>query len=491
MNPLKKLASQTAIYGVSSIVGRFLNYLLVPIYTRVFDRAQYGEVSEFYAYTGFLTVLLTFGMETGYFRFSKTEDENKTYSTTLIFLSVISLVFGALAFLLSPKLGSALHYSDHLEYFGWFGLILAFDTMGAIPFARLRNENKAVHFAGIKIIEILVNIGLNIFFIIICRGAFDHDPNSFLGKLYSPAIGVGYVFIANLAASAVKLLLLSPQLRGASYGFDPVIFRRILSYSLPMVIIGLAGVTNEMLDRAMLPHYLTGTILENREQTGIYGGCYKMSILMSLFIQAFRFAAEPFFFAHADKEGSRKTIADVMTWFVIFCCFIFLMVTLYMDFFSRFIGENFRVGLPVVPILLLANLFLGVYVNLSVWYKLTDRTMMGAYVSIGGALVTIILNILWIPTFGYMGSAWATLICYGLMALVSFILGQRYYPVPYESIKVCAYIALVVLLYEVFAHATNTVSPGLRYLTATVFMLLFTAFVYVVDGKRLPKLIKG
>ena len=491
MNPLKKLASQTAIYGVSSIVGRFLNYLLVPIYTRVFDRAQYGEVSEFYAYTGFLTVLLTFGMETGYFRFSKTEDENRTYSTTLIFLSIISLIFGALAFLLSPKLGSALHYSDHLEYFGWFGLILAFDTIGAIPFARLRNENKAVHFAGIKIIEILVNIGLNIFFIVICRSAFDKDPNSSLGKLYSPAIGVGYVFIANLAASAVKLFLLSPQLRGASYGFDMVIFRKILSYSLPMVIIGLAGVTNEMLDRAMLPHYLTGTVLENREQTGIYGGCYKMSILMSLFIQAFRFAAEPFFFAHADKDGSRKTIADVMTWFVIFCCFIFLMVTLYMDFFARFIGENFRVGLAIVPILLLANLFLGVYVNLSVWYKLTDRTMMGAYVSIGGAVVTIILNILWIPTFGYMGSAWATLICYALMALVSFILGQKYYPIPYETLKVCAYIALVVLLYEIFAHSTNSVSNGLKYLTATVFMLLFSAFVYIVDGKSLPKLLRG
>ena len=194
MNPLKKLASQTAIYGMSSIVGRFLNYLLVPIYTRVFDRAQYGEVSEFYAYTGFLTVLLTFGMETGYFRFSKTEDENKTYSTTLIFLSIIAFTFGILVFLFEPKLGAALHYSDHLEYFGWFGLILAFDTIGAIPFARLRNENKAVQFAGIKIIEIMVNIGLNIFFIVICRSAFDKDPNSFFGKFYSPAIGVGYVF---------------------------------------------------------------------------------------------------------------------------------------------------------------------------------------------------------------------------------------------------------------------------------------------------------
>lgn len=491
MNPLKKLASQTAIYGLSSIVGRFLNYLLVPVYTRVFDRAQYGEVSEFYAYTGFLTVLLTFGMETGYFRFSKTEDENRTYSTTLIFLSGVSFLFGFGVFLLSPQMGSALHYSNHLEYFGWFGLILAFDTIGAIPFARLRNENKAVQFAGIKSIEILVNIGMNIFFIVICRSAFEHNPYSFFGKLYNPSIGVGYVFISNLAASAVKLVLLLPQIRGIKYGFDAVIFRKILAYSLPMVVIGLAGVTNEMLDRAMLPHFLTGTVQQNREQTGIYGGCYKMSILMSLFIQAFRFAAEPFFFAHADKDGSRKTIADVMTWFVIFCCFIFLLVMLYMDFFARFIGAGFRVGLPVVPILLLANLFLGVYVNLSVWYKLTDRTMMGAYVSLGGAIVTIVLNILWIPTMGYMGSAWATLICYGLMALVSYLLGQKYYPVPYQTLKVCVYILLVIVLYTVFTYSVNGQGALVKYSSATVYMLLFLIFVYAIDGRGLARLIKA
>ena len=491
MNPLKKLASQTAIYGVSSIVGRFLNYMLFPIYTRVFDRAEYGVVSEFYAYTGFLTVLLTFGMETGYFRFSKTEDENKTYSTVLIFLSIFSALFGISSFLLAPKLGSALHYSDHLEYFGWFGLILAFDTIGAIPFARLRNENRAVNFAGVKFTEILVNVGLNLFVLVLCRGAFIKDPHSFLGRLYNPAIGVGYVFIFNLASSAAKLLLLSPQLRGIRYGFDSFIFRRILTYSLPMVVIGLAGVTNEMLDRAMLPHLLPGTIEENRAQTGIYGGCYKMSILMSLFIQAFRFAAEPFFFAHAAKDGSRKTIADVMTWFVIFCCFIYLLVTLYLDLFAGLLGKDFREGLGIVPILLLANLFLGVYVNLSVWYKLTDRTMMGAWVSIAGAIITIVLNILWIPIFGYMGSAWATLICYALMATVSYILGQKYYPVPYESLKVIAYIALVVILYEVFVHSTSELSSISRHISATVFMFLFLAFAYVIDGRRLPTLLKS
>lgn len=490
MNPIKKLASQTAIYGLSSIVGRFLNYMLVPIYTRVFDRAQYGVVSEFYAYTGFLAVLLTFGMETGYFRFSKTEDEKRTYSTALIFLSVISAAFGLLVFLFSPVLGNMLHYGEHREYFGWFGLILAFDTVGAIPFARLRNENKALQFAGIKIAEISVNVGLNLFFIVFCRRAYLHHPNSLPAQFYSPAIGLGYVFISNMAASAVKLLLLSPQLRGITFGFDAAIFRKIILYSLPMVVIGLAGVTNEMIDRAMLPHWLTGTIEQNREQTGIYGACYKISILMSLFIQAFRFAAEPFFFSHAGHEGSRKTIADVMTWFVIFCCFIFLLVTLWLDYFGAFVGDRFRVGLPVVPILLMANLFLGIYINLSVWYKLTDRTLMGAWVSLGGALVTIALNIIWIPTMGYMGSAWATLICYGGMALLSYILGRKYYPVPYELLKLCFYISLSVVLYAVFNYSAGGLSPLLRHLAAAVFMVLFLLFVFIADGRNLRAAVK-
>ena len=491
MNPLKKLASQTAIYGLSSIVGRFLNYLLVPLYTRVFSTSEFGIVSEFYAYTGFLLVFLTFGMETGYFRFSKTEDSSKTYSTALIFLSLLSATFGILVFGFSPFLGHALHYSDHLEYFKWFGLILAFDTIGAIPFARLRNENRPTLFAGIKIVEILINIGFNLFFIVLCKGAFERQSDSFWAHFYNPAIGVGYIFIANLLASSVKLLLLLPQIRGIGAGFDKALFRKMMAYSMPMVVIGLAGVTNEMLDRAMLPHYLVGSDLYKREQTGIYGGCYRLSIIMSLFIQAFRFAAEPFFFAHSDKEGSRKTIADVMTWFVIFCCFIYLMVTLNLDFFSRFIGPKFRVGLAIVPILMLANLFLGIYTNLSVWYKLTDRTMLGAWVSIGGAIITIILNLLWIPTMGYMGSAWATLICYALMAFVSFILGQKFYPVPYESLKVCLYVALVVILYEIFAHATSETTSIIKHLMSTGFLILFTLFVFIVDGRALPKLLKG
>ncbi|MBS1626170.1 MAG: polysaccharide biosynthesis C-terminal domain-containing protein [Bacteroidetes bacterium] len=490
MNPLKKLASQTAIYGVSSIIGRFLNYLLVPLYTRVFLPAEYGVISEFYSYTGFLWVFLTFGMETGYFRFSKSDEGQRTYSTALIFLSVMSFCFATLVFLFAPLMGQALHYQEHLEYFKWFGLILAIDTIGAMPFARLRQEGRPVQFAAIKLIEIGVNIGFNIFFIVLCKSAYDKDPTSLWARFYSPAIGVGYVFISNLLASAVKLVLLLPQLQSIKDGFDRPLFRRMLSYSMPMVVIGLAGVTNEMLDRAILPHYIVGSDTFKREQTGIYGACYKISILMSLFIQAFRFAAEPFFFANADKENSRRTISDVMTWFVIFCCFIFLMVTLNLDFFGHFIGEKYRVGLPVVPILMLANLFLGVYVNLSVWYKLTDHTMTGAWVALGGAAVTISLNLLLIPTMGYMGSAWATLVCYFLMALVSFVMGQHYYPVPYETLKVVLYITLAVVLYAVYTFAVVDSSALVHYATSLGFMLLFGVFVIIVDGKSLRMILK-
>jgi O-antigen/teichoic acid export membrane protein len=484
VHPLKKLIGQTALYGVSSIVGRFLNYLLVPLYTHILSQGEYGAVSELYAYSGFLGVLLTFGMETGYFRFSRTEDSDRTYSTALIFLTGVSLLFMLLVYVGQPILAHVLHYEDHAIYFVWFACLLAFDTIGAIPFARLRQEQRPLFFAGIKFIEIAINIGLNLFFIWLCKPAFDAGRDDFFAHCYSPAIGaVGYIFLANLIASGVKLLLLSPWLGGMLAGFDRAIFRLLLPYALPMVIIGLAGVTNEMIDRAMLPHLLTGTIEQNRAQTGIYGACYKISIAMSLFIQAFRFAAEPFFFTHEQEQGSRQTFADVMKWFVIFCSFIFLVVMLGMDVIQHFIGAGFRAGLGIVPILLLANLCLGIYVNLSIWYKLTDRTMMGAAVSVAGALLTILLNLWWIPILGYMGSAYATLVCYGSMAVVSYILGQRYFSVPYPVGKILGYIGLVLGLYLIHHYLLLAMSTPVRYAASSAMLLSYLTVVWWVDGR--------
>ena len=489
MNPIKKLASQTAIYGLSSILGRFLNYLLVPLYTYSFRTSEYGVVSEFYAYTGFLGTLLVFGFETGFFRFSQDADEKgKVYSTALNFILICNVVFFLLIALTVSPLASSLRYPEHHEYFYWFALILAFDSIAAIPFARLRSENRAVQFATIKLFEIGLTVGLNIFFIVICRQAFDKDPLSFFGKLYSPEIGVGYIFISNLIASTAKLILLTPQLRGVLGGIDAAILSKMLRYSLPMVIIGFAGIINEMLDRAILKFLLPFDPETNMEQLGVYGACYKLSIIMTLFIQAFRYAAEPFFFAQAKEENSKQIYTDVMKYFVIVCASIFLLVTLYIDFFQHFIGPKFRVGLHIVPILLLANLFLGVYVNLSIWYKLTDKTALGALVSIAGAVITIILNVLFIPKYGYTASAWATFACYGSMSLASFLLGRKYYPVNYDIKSFLKYTIVSVALYALYTFIRQQgiiEGPTLGYLVSTIFMLGFLLFVWFEDGRKL------
>lgn len=489
MNPIKKLASQTAIYGLSSILGRFLNYLMVPLYTYIFSKADYGVVSEFYAYTGFLGTLLVLGFETGFFRFSQDKGlKEKVYSTALNFVLIANIVFILLVTAFVSPISTFLKYPDHHEYFYWFALILVFDSVASIPFARLRAENRPVHFAAIKFLEIGFTVLLNLFFIVVCKRAFEADSNSTLGKLYKPEIGVGYIFISNLIASSFKLILLAPQLKGVLGGIDAALLKKMLAYSLPMVIIGFAGIINEMLDRSILKFFLPFDAHTNMEQLGIYGACYKLSILMTLFIQAFRYAAEPFFFSHAKEKNSTKVYADVMKYFVIVCVSIFLLVTLYIDIFKYFIGKDFRVGLPVVPILLMANLFLGVYVNLSIWYKLKDKTLLGSYVSIGGALLTIVLNVVFIPKYGYMASAWATLACYSGMAVVSYLLGQRYYPIEYDLKSFFKYFFIALLFHFSFTMM-NEHLPAVKQLPpfvfSSIYMLAFLIFVWLEDGRKL------
>lgn len=487
MGIIKKLASQTAIYGISSIFGRFLNYLLVPLYTYYFSAAEYGVVSEFYAYAGFFSVLLLFGFETGYFRFRDKEHAGRdvAYSTALIFVVLVNLGFFLFILLINPRLSAALHYANHPEYVLCFTLILTLDAIASIPFARLRAEDKAFRFAGIKVAEILVTVLLSLFFIIYCPKIYAQYPHSWLAKIYDPAIGIGYIFIANLIASIFKFLLLTPQLAGLAWGFDRVLFGKMIRYSLPMVVIGFAGIINEMLDRALLKYLLPYDLQTNMKMLGIYSACYKLSILMSLFIQAFRYAAEPFFFAYSGHSDARPVYAKVLKFFVIFCVFIFLLVTLFIDFFKYFVGEEFRAGLEVVPVLLLANLFLGIYVNLSIWYKLTDRTLMGAFVSLAGSALTIGLNVWWIPKFGYVGSAWATLACYASMAIVSYLLGRRYYPVAYDVKRVIAYIALGVALY--YAREQLPVSAGWwqPWLLSTELMLLYILTAVLFEYRQI------
>lgn len=484
MNPIKKLASQTFIYGIPSIAGRFLNYLLTYLYTRVFSTADFGVNAELYAYSGFFTVLLAFGLETGFFRFRQdAKHPEKVYATGLWFLIASSLIFLTAILLFASPLARAMHYEGSEYYLQIFGFILALDAIGALPFAKLRAENRPQRFALVKVIEIVVNIGLNIFFLVICRSAFEQGKSGLLADCYNPAIGVGYVFIANLAGSGIKVLLLSPQFKDISAGFDKEVFNKMMRYSLPMVLIGFAGIINEMLDRMTLKYLLPYDMQTNLSQLGIYGACYKLSIVMTLFIQAFRYAAEPFFFAQSKNDSSRKVYADVLLYFSIFCVFIFLLVTLFIDYFMLFIGKDFREGITVVPILLLANMFLGIYTNLSIWYKLTDRTMSGAYLSIAGAALTIVLLVILIPVYGYVGAAWATLVCYVFMAAVSYILGQKYFPVPYDLTKVMGYILLGIALYFTKLNVLDFVAN--KTLLSVMLMLVFMVVVYFTDVKKL------
>ena len=491
MGIIKKLASQTAIYGISSIFGRFLNYLLVPLYTYYFSAAEYGVVSEFYAYAGFFSVFLLFGFETGYFRFRDKAHTGRdiAYSTALIFVVLADLIFFLVILFINTKLSAALNYANRPEYVLCFALILTLDAIASIPFARLRAEDKAFRFAGIKITEILITVLLSLFFIIYCPKIYTNNPQSWIAIIYDPAIGIGYIFIANLIASLFKFFLLTPQLAGLTWGFDRALFGKMIRYSLPMVVIGFAGIINEMLDRVLLKYLLPYDLQTNMKMLGIYSACYKLSILMSLFIQAFRYAAEPFFFAYSDKSDARSIYAKVLKFFVIFCVFIFLLVTLFIDFIKYFLGEEFRAGLEVVPILLMANLCLGIYVNLSIWYKLSDRTMMGAFVSLTGAALTIVLNVWWIPEFGYVGSAWATLVCYASMAIASYLLGQHYYTVAYDVKSVLAYITLGVDLYVVKQHIPVT-AGWQSWLLSIELMTLYVLVTVFFERRQIAVIVK-
>lgn len=481
MGIIRKLASQTAIYGLSSIFGRFLNYLLVPLYTYSFSAAQYGVVAEFYAYAGFFSVVLLCGFETGYFRFrnKKEPDKDKAYSTALIFVVLINLGFIGFIAITNNQLSATLGYTAHPEYVLYFAAILMMDAISSIPFAKIRAENKALLFAGIKITEILITVILSLFFILYCPKVYAQNPPSWFAVFYDPGRGIGYIFIANLVASSVKFLLLIPQFKSISTGFDKDLFMRMLGYSLPMVVIGFAGIINEMLNRILLKNLLPYDFQTNMKMLGIYSACTKLSILMSLFIQAFRYAAEPFFFDYADKLDARKVYADVLKFFVIFCVFIFLLVSLFLDVFKYFVGEEYRTGLEVVPVLLMANLFLGIYVNLSIWYKLTDRTVLGALVSLAGAVLTIALNVWWIPVYGYVGSAWATLACYASMAIVSYWLGSFIYPVNYPVKRILAYIILGVALYQAKQSLLISIDrqPWIVSLELMMVYLLITALI--------------
>jgi len=459
LNHIKKLASQTVIYGLSSVIGRLLNYLLVPLYTRFFLPEEYGLVTEIYAYVAFLVIILTYGFETAFFRFTdKKKSIENVYSTTLISISVSSCIFIFLMFLASPYIATHLGYGIESRFIKWFAIIVGFDAISSISFARIRLEERAILFSSIKLLNIITNISLNLYFIVY------------------KGLGIEYIFISNFLSSVLTILCLIPTMTKAKLSFDYILWKKMVIYALPLLIAGLAGITNETLDRVLLKHLLPISETASYE-LGIYGAFYKLSIIMVLFVQTFRFAAEPFFFSYYKNEDNRQIYADIMKYFIIVLIVIFLLVTIFFDFFIGFLGSEFHDerGFVVVSILLLANLFLGIYFNLSIWYKLSDKTFFGAYLALFGATITIVLNLLLIPKIGFIGSAWATLSCYFAMALASYLLSKKHFPIPFQTWKISFYILIMLAIY--FLVYNKYFNLGIN----ALFLLGFIIFVYILD----------
>ncbi len=485
-NPIKRLFGQTAVYGVTTIVGRLLNYFLVPLYTYTFPPDQYGVVTEFYAYAVLLQILLTYGMETGYFRFSEKNYESDTvFSTAFTSLMTTSSIFILLVYLFAPQIASALGYAQHVEYVVYFAFILGLDAVSAIFFARLRRQNKVWKFAFYKILNISLNIGFNLFFILLCPYLYKHNPHNSLCILYNPNVGVGYIFISNLIASTVTFLVFIPSLVKIKYKFDYRLWLNLLAYSLPLLITGLTGAINEVADRIMLK-FLTvvppGTPNPNdyvMYQIGIYGANAKIAVIMMLFVQAFRYAAEPFFFSYAKEKDAHQVFADVMKYYMITALLIFLFVELYLDFVRYFISPKYFEGLKIVLPMLISRMFVGIFFLLSFWYKLTDRTHYGMVIFLIGSFITVGMNYLLIPRIGYMGCALTSMTTYFVMVVISYLWGRKYLPVKYDFKSIGAYILLTAVLFLAFRYLDNhfELSSWMRLIIATTFIGIYSAVV--------------
>ena len=481
MSLIKKLAGETAIYGLSSIVGRFLNYLLMPLYTRVLVPSEYGIVTDLYATSAFLMILYSYRMESAFFRFGTPPAEReRVFSVAMQSLLATTVLITTLLLVFASPLAGALNYPQHPEYVQWFALILAFDCLVELPFARLRLEQRPGRFVLAKFLNISVNIALNLFWLLLCPWLAKQGVQ-WVYFVWTPGLGVGYIFLSNVIASALTLLFLLPEFRAIRWFFDRVLWGSMLHYAWPLIIVGFAGIVNEMLSRTMMKYLLTGTQPENMTQLGIFGANYKLAMLITLFTQAYRYAAEPFFFRHAADQDALLTQANVTKWFTIASTAGMLGILLFLDVVKYFLDEQYHSGLDVVPILLVANLLLGLYYNFSVWYRLKDRTRLGAWISLAGAGITILLNILWIPRFGYVGAAWVTLICYAFMSWATWQTGRRHYPVPYPLVRMGLYVAVALALFGV----SNWIAPALLawpFLLWTLRVALFVGFLGLVWG---------
>ncbi|MGB3464234.1 MAG: lipopolysaccharide biosynthesis protein [Cyclobacteriaceae bacterium] len=487
MNPLKKLAGQTVIYGVSTIIGRLLNYLLVPLYTAVFKEGEYGIVTDFYAYVAFFNVLYLFGLETTYFRFANKEknDEQNVFNTVQTLVLLNAFVITGLLVIFAPAIAEAFGYSGQEHYIYILACVMMIDAIVAIPFAKLRLEGKAKRFALTRLSNIVIVILLNLFFIVLLPQLADNNYDGVLLSFYDPEIGVGYVFISNLIANALYLLMMGDLLLRLKPSFSKEQVGKFLVYATPIMFLGLAGVTNEMLSRAILKYRLPEGFYEgltNLGALGVFGACYKLSVFMVLAIQAFKYAAEPFFFKGASQKDSPILFSRVMNGYIIFASILMMGVIVNLGWIGELFlrSDVYLRALPVVPWLLLGGLFLGVYYNLSVWFKLTDKTIFGAYISGVGAVLTIVLNWLFIPYFGFMASAVITAMVYFVMCSISFLAGQRYYSVPYRVLKGILYIISVFGI-SLFLYYNPLADGVFRYGINNFIILLTIAVILKIE----------
>lgn len=482
MSSLKGLLGQTAIYGLPTIVGRLLNYFLVPLYTLFLPAEDYGKVSELYAWVAFLLVLLTFGMETAYFRYyNEREDKEGVFMNSFWTVLGVNALFLIVLLFSSSSVAELMLYGDHPEYIILLGLIVCIDAVTAVPMAKLRSEQRAKEFSLIHFSAIAVNIGLNLFFFYMV-----------LDRTH-PEEGILFILIANLLSSFVKVVGTFKDFLNIRFAFNLELAKEMLRYSFPLVIAGLAGIVNETLDRALLKHVLHNrgglSLTASEAQLGIYSACYKLAMIVSIFLQAYRYAAEPFFFGQSKNVDRNKMYVRIMNYFIAAVCIVFLGVALNVDIFKYFIrSEEYWIGLGVVPILLIANVFLGIYYNQSIWYKLSGQTRFGAYIAIGGAGITIAINLVFIPLYGYWASAWATLVVYGLQMVASYLLGQKYYPIPYNLRKFGLYFGFALLIY--LLTYLIELDPGTMTFRKFIFhnglILLYVAVVWFIEKPSRP-----
>lgn len=483
MSLYKKLFQQTAIYGIATVVPRIFSFLLTPLYTDVLPEDEYGAVSIIFAWMAFFNVVLAYGMETAFFRFYNSDDKRSVLGTSTVSLFWSSIAFLVVGILTRGYLAKISGIdAEFITYNIW---ILVLDALVIIPFSRLRAEGRPIFYAVVKIGNVAVNLLLNLFFLTKLPDLAASNPEGFFNSIFVEGFEIGYIFVSNLIASLLTFIVLLPHYFKINWNFDSALWRKMMQYSIPVLIAGIAFVINETFDRIFLEQLLPADIAES--EVGIYSACYKLAVFMTLFATAFRLGIEPFFFSHAKNENAPQTYANITKFFVIFGSFILLGVIVFSDILKVLMirRDSYYEGMKVVPLVIMANFFLGIYHNLSVWYKLSDKTKIGAYISIIGAIVTIALNFLLIPTMSYMGSAIATIAAYGTMMMISYFLGNKYYPIPYDMKKICGYLGVSIMLSCIYFYYFRE-----NYFVGGGVLIAFALFLYMNERETILRVVK-